>query len=671
MDKKNIKRIGRTAMSGVLVLGMVLCNSSFVEAKKVSKQESVYATAGADGTVREVIVADWLQDSGLADGVVRDSSDLTDITNVKGDETFTQADGIVEWNVAGQDIYYQGKTTKELPVGVKITYALDGMEMSAQDMVGKSGKLEIRVTYTNHARQTKKINGRHETIYTPFVMGTGMVLPSDQFSHIEIDNGRVINDGSRNIVVGIGVPGLAESLGAEDDMADTIPEGFTVTADVTDFSMGDTFTFGTSSLLDEIDLDDVGNMDELEDKLDDLTDATGRLLDGSGKLADNMSLFDGKMGDLKNSIIKYRRDGVKKLARGIRTLAKNGSALVSGVNEYTAGVVSLSKGTKAYVSGADKIADGSGDLYTAVKGLPGQIATFDKGLKMYTGGVDKMGTAENVTKLKTGARQVSDGISTVNRNVGDLKKLNAQGQQLVAALKLQLQAQGADSDAIAATVGGLEQVLGGEGQYIDGLELGTSDAGELKQGADALSDGVATVMDSLHTLSKNSASLTEASGALNKQVPTLVAGIKTLKEGGEKLTKNNKELTDGANKLIKSSKKMKKSARQLNKGMKALDRGGNSLQKSTNQLVGGIAKLEGASGQLSDGADSLAAGVSEFDKEGIQKIVDVYEDDFKVLLERLKAVVNAGRDYSNFSGIGNGMDGDVKFLIKTESVGEE
>lgn len=664
MSKKNRMRTGRTLISGVLILGMVLCNTTYTEAKKVSKQESVYATAGADGQITQVTVADWLQDSGLAGGTVKDNSGLTDITNVKGDETFSQSGASVEWNTEGKDIYYQGKTTKELPVSVQIRYTMDGEELAAKDMLGKSGKMEMHVTYTNKSKQTKKIGGKERTIYTPFVMGTGMILSSDHFTNIEIDHGRVINDGSNNIVVGMGVPGLAESLGLEDDdAADKIPEEFTVKADVTDFSMGNTFTFGSPSLLNDLDLDDVNDLDDLEEKLDDLTDATDKLLDGSDELADNMKKYDSKMGDLKRSIRTYNKDGIKKITKGISTLAKNGSKLVTGVNQYANGVVTLSKGTKAYVAGADQIAKGNSDLYQAVKGLPAQIGTFNKGLKTYTDSVDKMGAKENVTKLKTGAAAVSGGINKVNQNVKEVKKLQETKKQLVQGLK----ASGADPALIAQ----LEKVIEGEGLYLDGLDDATAAGSDLKKGADAVSTGVGTVMDGLSTLSKNSSTLTKASDGLNKQVPVLVSSIKKLKDGGDKLTKNDKALRSGADKLIKSSKTMKKSAAKLNNGMQTLNKGGSSLKKSTGKLIKGISQLENASGRLSDGADTLYDGVSKFSREGIQKLNDVYEDDVKTLIDRVKALADAGKEYNNFSGIGKGMEGDVKFVIETESVEKE
>ena len=179
--RKNIKRAGRTVISSVLILGLVLCNSSFVEAKKVSKNESVYVTAGADGTVQKITVADWLKNSGIASGTLKDSSNLSDITNVKGEETFSQTGEALEWATAGQDIYYQGQSEQNLPVDVKISYTLDGQEMSVQDMVGKSGKASIHVEYINRSKTRKKVNGELTAIHTPFDMLTGKILSSDNY----------------------------------------------------------------------------------------------------------------------------------------------------------------------------------------------------------------------------------------------------------------------------------------------------------------------------------------------------------------------------------------------------------------------------------------------------------------------------------------------------------
>ena len=648
MNKK-LKKTLQCTMCAVLSLGMVVCNSSFVEAKKIKKQESVYVNAAADGSVSKITVSDWLKGANETTGTINDISDLKNISNVKGDETFKQNGKDVDWSGAGKDIYYQGESDEKLPVDMKITYKLDGKEIAAKDMLGKSGKVEIHVAYTNKSSRKKKIDGKETTIYTPFVMVTAMVLSSDHFENVEVDNARVVNDGDNQMIIGMGVPGMAENLDLSDDMADKIPSDFTVTADTKDFTIGNTFTYGSASLLNDLDLDDVDELDDLEEKLNDLTDASDKLVDGSDDLYDNLKLFDSKMGELNTSVKKFQKEGVNQLANGISTLAKGAPTLVKGVTDYA--------------NGAAKITNGCALLYKSVKDIPTQIQSFDTGLKTYTGSVDKLGSKQNVTALKSGAKAVSDGVTSLNTNLASLEKTYETTDLLLKKLK----ATGAD----ATTVATLEQVLAGQKQAIQAMKQATSTTGDLKVGAEKVSGSVATVMDSLDKLSANSSTLTEASTKLKTSMPTLVSSVKTLKEGGDTLAKNNKKLKSASKKLVKSGKTLKKSIKTVGSGVKKLDKGSKSLKSAAGKLSTGVGKLDTASGKLKDGSKKLADGMSEFNKDGIEKINDTYEDDVKGLIDRLKAVCEVGKDYKSFSGIHGSMNGEVKFVIETAAIEKE
>lgn len=675
--KKNVKKAGRTVLCATLILGLVLGNSSFAEAKKVSKKESVYVTAGADGTVQKITVADWLKGSGNAQGTLKDSSNLSEITNVKGDETFNQSGKDINWALAGQDIYYQGQSGEKLPVSMKITYTLDGQEMTAQEMLGKSGKAAIHIEYSNLSKTKKKVNGEMVDIYTPFIMVTGMILSSDIFKDVEIDNGKVINDGSNNIVIGVGTPGLKESLALDEEYSDNLTSDFTITANVTDFEMSNTFTYGSPSLLDELNIDEIGDLDELDDKMDSLTDAAGELLDGTGTLSGNMKTFADKMGELKSSVRTFRKSGVKKLTKGINTLDKGGKKLKKGVKAYTDGVVTFAKGSKSYVAGAGKIAKGNSALYDAVKGMPEQLNEFGAGLTTYTGAVDTLGKEENVTKLKAGANAVSSGITSVHSALKQLKETYDNNEKLINGLKATL-ALIPDGEEYAAVktkqtelLGQLEALAAGQKQAIEQMEATTGTDGELKAGADAVAASVTTVMDSLKTLASKSSSLTDASKKLSGSMPELVKNVKALRDGGVTLTKNDKKLISGAKTLMKTSKTMNKSVKKLGSGIRTLRKGGQSLDKASVKLVRGVIKLDNASGKLSDGAGELDDGMSKFNRKGIKKINNLYEDDVQNALDRLDAIIKAGKEYKSFSGLQSSMDGEVKFVIETEPVKKE
>lgn len=264
------------------------------------------------------------------------------------------------WSTDGKDIYYQGKTDKELPVSVSIKYYLDGKEISPDDLAGKTGHLKMEVTYTNTSKTTKKVNGKNAEIYSPFVMVTGMILSTDNFANVTVDNGKVISDGSRNIVVGLGMPGMKDSLDLDSDLADeiNIPEGFTMEANVTDCEMSSAFTVAMTDLLDNLDLDNVDGLDDLKDSMKDLTDAAVKLVDGSKDLYKGTSTLNDKYKDFQDGIsslssgVSELTDGAKELDDGVRTLDDGATQLDSGAQQVNSGAQQVNSGAQQVNSGA-------------------------------------------------------------------------------------------------------------------------------------------------------------------------------------------------------------------------------------------------------------------------------------------------------------------------------
>lgn len=329
------RKLRKQMMSGLAVgmaavMGAAPVYAATGEDAAVSKEETVYVNANADGSEDQITVSNWLKNAGTEKNL-QDESELKDIKNVKGDEEFTQSGNKLTWQTDGEDIYYQGTTTKEPPVSVKFTYYLDGKEIKPDDLAGKSGKLKIKVDYTNNTKTTVDINGKKETMYTPFVLMTGMILPQDTFSNVKIDNGKVISDGSRNIVIGFGMPGLQESLGLNSDSLEDLvsgdsdfelPESLEITADVENFSLDSTFTVALDDVLDTIDTDNITGYDDLKDALSDLEDAAMELVDGSKALSDGVDTL---------------KDSYKELDDGIGTLKGGADELNSGAGTLAGG----------------------------------------------------------------------------------------------------------------------------------------------------------------------------------------------------------------------------------------------------------------------------------------------------------------------------------------------
>lgn len=654
---RKLGRMGKTVVSGLLVTSLILGNATLIDAKKITKDESVYVNAAANGDVTHVIVSEWLKNAGIG-GTLEDESELKDITNIKGDETFEQGQDGIRWNTGVNDIYYQGTTDKEVPVSVKLTYELDGKEMSPKELIGKSGSLKIRVSYENHSKVTKVIEGKKQEVYTPFIMVTGLILPTEKFSNVSVDGGRMINEGTNQIVVGFGAPGMAKSLQLSGKYAKKLPEEFTVTANVTDFEMKNTLTYASADLFSDLDVDRSKSMKDLEDKLDKMSDSSEKLVVGSSDLKEALET-------LQDKFVEYEK-GEKELDQGIQTLAKSGKKLVNGVKEYSTGVDDLAKGVTTYVNGAKQLTDGNKQIYEAVKGMPKSYQEFSAGLKQYTEAVDTLGKKETGDALVTGAAGVAAGIDTLNTNLAALESSYEKYDQLI--LGLQSQAAQCSDETVKQTllvyIQKLKELSQGQKASVSALVQGTGAESQLKKGASQVAGGIKQVADGAQTLSEKSQALREADGKLSESIGKIVQNLEKLKKGSEKLSANDRKLLAGAKKLRKAGKTVKDGSSKLVSGSAKLKKGSARLTKATGSVSDGIHKI-------GDGSDKLADGMKKFDEEAVQKLNEYYEDDFVNVKNRISALLDASEDYKNFAGIKEGMDGKVKFIIKTDQVNDD
>lgn len=425
---RKIKRSLTTSLAvgmSVMMGAVPVYAAGSTDTQDVYKEETVYVNADATGNSDEVTVSDWLKNSGSVSGNLTDESILKEIKNVKGDETFTENGDQLTWNTAGEDIYYQGTTDKELPVSVKLTYFLDGKEVKPDELKGKSGHLKIQVQYTNNEKKTVTVDGKEEEVYTPFVMMTGMILPNETFSNVTIDNGKVISDGSRNIVVGFGMPGLKDSLDLDEettkeaeDKGVTIPENFEMEADVTDFTMSSTFTVALTDLLDDMDMDNIIDVDSLKDSLNELEDAALELVSGSGTLADGAST-------LADGVSSYTA-GADELNAGIQKYLGSNGELNGSVTEYVNGVGKVVKGVKDYTSGTNALANGVTSYVVVEQKIAAgaaQLSQLSKGLEQVQTAVDTLskaadGKGEATDDLVIAANQLAAGTKQLQAVLG-------------------------------------------------------------------------------------------------------------------------------------------------------------------------------------------------------------------------------------------------------------
>jgi len=284
----------------ILVWGMVL--GLTFEATPVwalSKDESIYARLNSDGSSKTTIVSEHLSDNENND--ITDKSSLTDITNVNGDETYSKSNDKIIWKANGNDIYYEGTTKDSLPVEMDVTYSLDGQEMDVSDMLGKSGKVTIKLHYKNNLEKTVNVNGTNETMYVPFVVVTTSIISNTENKNIKVTNGKVIDNGINSIIVGLSSPGLYESLDIDQlEGFDTIE----ISYETEDFELSSIYAVATNKLIDDSDLDIFEEVDKLYEAIDTLTDSSTMLVNGSEELLSGINKQIGTKNTLSNEQLK-------------------------------------------------------------------------------------------------------------------------------------------------------------------------------------------------------------------------------------------------------------------------------------------------------------------------------------------------------------------------------
>ena len=283
MNKKVISKI----TSGVLLCTMLAYTTPVLA---FTKDETVYSKIDSNGNNYNTIVNDHIIND-EQEQLINDISDLLNIKNVNGDEEFSQDGNNLAWHAEESDIYYQGESQKELPIECNVKYELDGNEITASELVGKNGKVKITIEYINKDAHTVNINGKDQTLYTPFVVVCGTIIDNNNNRNIEITNGKTVDDGSKTTVIGISLPGLQESLNISKDKID-IPNTIEITMDSTDFELNNIVTYVTPKVLEENDMELFKKLDKIYNQVDTLQSSSKQIEEGATTLAEGITKFN-------------------------------------------------------------------------------------------------------------------------------------------------------------------------------------------------------------------------------------------------------------------------------------------------------------------------------------------------------------------------------------------
>ena len=687
---------------------------------KIKKDETVYVLAHADGTVQKIIVSDWIKNA-AGSASLNDKSELTDVETVKGNEIYTMnGENMRVWNAQGNDIYYQGNIEKELPVNLSVTYTLDGKAISPSELAGKSGHVVIRFDYQNNLYEMVNIDGKAEKIHVPFLMLTGMLLDTDRFSNVDVSNGKLINDGDRIAVVGIALPGLQSSLDLDKEKLE-LPAYVQISADVQDFEMTTTVTIAANGVFNELAPDKLDSLGSLTGSLAELTDALHQLLNGSSQLYDGLCQLLEKSGaliagidalasgtqNLKNGAaeldagVSQLQQGASSLCNGLNTLAANSSSLIGGARQVFETLLSTAN-TQIAASGLSVPALTIGNYAEVLNQVIASLdenAVYQAALSQVTAAVEanRPAIAAAVTEAVQAqvATQAASAVqSAVTQQVTAAVRENVAEQVIPAATDGQMTKEAYDAAAAAGTLDeetqtAIEAAIDAQ-MASDGVQQTIAEnvtaqmAGEdiqtmisAKVAEQMQTDAIqSTISEKVDLQVQQAISENMASDAVQSQLAAASEGtaslisLKASLDGYNSFYLGLLSYTNGVDSAASGAGTLKNGIDHVKDGTAKLSAGAEDLYAGVLKLKDGAPALVDGITQLRDGSLKLSDGLKEFNEKGIQKLVEAVDGDLAGVVSRLRAAIDVSKDYQTFSGLGDGMDGQVKFIYRTESIGD-
>lgn len=666
------------------------------------KDESVYVKADAAGRPTEKTVEVVLKKIEGSDPI-EDRSNLREIKNTEGNEEYTEAgEGRYLWQNNGEDIHYKGKSDEALPVNVRITYYLEGQEVSAEEIAGKTGKVKIRFDYENSTD-------------VPFMVLSAAMLPADVFSDVDVTNGRVMDLGDQKAVIGFAFPGLMDTLKLVDyEPTEKIelPEYVEIEARAEDFALDFTASVVSTGLFEELEDKDLEDLDKLPEDMEELTDASTEIRDAAQELADGGSEFGDYLSQYFDGLSQLS-EGTDSLDQGLTLLSQNISKISEGSKSLQEGLSqvdqslakvdlsSLSSPESREASDAAQAAfvslgQSGAELKEKLGGIGTEletIRTFTEDVNTYIGQVQVLQNAVEESPAPD--------LAAADLENGWTESLNAeasgQAGEKAADVRdsiIEIVESSSFPDDLGLTDEQKMKIINqivesiNENTNVEDTEISLDAAfGEIRDGIqkdaegnrNTLRDASAQIVEpAVPALEALSPEKMEEIAQITANMEQSLAVIGAYAEGVSSLTGALTELSSALTQLKAGVSELSGGSAKLSEGLGVFEKALATASEGSAQLASAMKTVTSAGGelgsaywQLVDGMNEFADGIAEFDEEGIQSLAELAGPEYKDVIRGIRAARDAEHSYTNFSGICDGQKGSVRFIIETEEINND
>ena len=638
-----------------------------------SKSETVYSNLDSNGKAYKTIVSTQLTNEDKSDEIT-DISNLLNIENTNGDETFKKEGNQIVWDSNGNNIYYKGESDKQLPVECKITYELNGEEISAEELKGKSGNVKIKINYTNNEKHIVSINGKQVTMYTPFIIVAGTKIDNAKNKNIQITNGKIVDNGESTLAVGIAMPGMQENIGISKSKID-IPEEIEISMETEDFEMGNIIAVVAVKGIDE---DLTSDLNSMYSQINELANASNEILAGANQLKEGTSELVSGVDQLKDGTgaayagSKQIKDEVEESTKNLKndntpaidskTLeAIKAQAMQSATlsDEQKAGIAAQAKAAatlsdeqKAGIAAQAKAGATLSDEQKA--GIAAQAKAAAKLTDAQKAEIAAQAKLTDEQKAKITAQAKAGAEFTETQKTAIIEQaqknytetLTEAEKKIILTVAQNTAYQTATTTALAVAESTAEATALKVAQSV---AESTAEATALKV---AQSVAESTAEATAQTVAQSTATQTAETTALTvaQSTATQTAGATATQTATQVGNQAKQKFT---NQVVSQMSTLGTALDELTNGLANIDNGVSALSVGTNKL--------------DSGALQLANGVKTFNEQGISKINNLVNGDLRNIASRVEKMNELANEYNNYAGIQNGMAGEVKFIMITDS----
>ncbi len=714
-NKMNNKVISKV-ISGTLLCSVV---GYTLPVFAYTKDETVYSKLDNEGKNYKTIVSTHIENKENAE-LINDISDLLNVKNTSSDATYTQEGNKFVWNANKSDIYYQGETSKELPIECKIKYELDGKEVSANEIAGKSGKVKVTVQYTNKEERTVDVNGKKVKMYVPFVVVAGTIIENENARNIEVSSGKVIDDGTKSVVVGMAMPGLQESLGLSKNDVE-IPSDVEITMDATNFETSSIISYVTPKVLEEDDLKIFDKLDDVYSQVNTLQKSMNQIQDGANTLADGTTELANGANTLK--------DGVTTAYNGAQTISSEVTKSTQSLkNDKTEALDNATLETiKKQAAESSKLTETQKTQIKAQAQKSSVLTETQKSQITAQAKAKAVLTETQKSQITAQAKQSAvltqaqkDAITAQAKQSAVLTQaqkdtITAQAKQSAVLTQAQKDTITAQAKQSAVLTEKQKATIISNAQKSNPTPLTETEKTLII--ATAQSTATQTAVTTALTTAQNTATQTAVTTALttaqntatqtavttalttaqNTATTTAVAtaletaqqiatqtAVTTALETAQQIatqtavttaltTAQNTATTTAMQTSTTVARQVGNQAKrtftnQVVSQMSTLGNGLKELTSGLSQLNEGASTLANGTTQVNEGANTLAEGIKTFNEEGIKKICNYINGDVKNLTSRVKKLTDLSKEYNNFTMLDGKNSGEVKFIMIADAV---